>query len=88
MERYWEQRIETIEAATGRRMRETDRACFEGKKGLAEWRTSTGHGVMACYVDGVAKVRWIDYTNLTYGIVDSSGSDLRRLVNWWANNSP
>ena len=54
-----------------------------GKQGRTEWKSGSDRGLVACYVDGVAKIRWTNLQDHTYGILDADHGDLdaaRRMV--------
>jgi hypothetical protein len=77
---YWSFKLAKI----GKPLRQTSDACTGGKQGLRSWRGAAGSGTIACYLDaGRAKLRWTNEHNNTYGVVDATHKNIRRLADWW-----
>ena len=86
LEAYWDHKLSII----NKRLRPNDEACFAGKQGITGWTSRSGasRGLVACYVDGVAKIRWYNLRNNTYGILDANHKSVLGLVGWWTRWSP
>jgi hypothetical protein len=80
LDRYWAFKLDKI----GKPLRTTPAACSGGKQGIRTWSGSGGRGTIVCYLaDGRAKLRWTNERNSTYGIVDATHKDIKKLSDWW-----
>jgi hypothetical protein len=63
---------------------QADEVCSNETPGTSKW----GFGNVICEtVDGVARVRWTDSRTDTMGVVESSGTNVEALYEWWRTNA-
>ena len=58
--------------------------CRDGIASMSTWE----HGRVICYrsTSNNARIRWTDDRSMTYGVVNSSASDVPALETWWRAN--
>ena len=78
---YWAWRVARIQPSPPRR----PAGCEVGERALQRWT----HGELACYVDQtgdprLAKIRWTDERDNTYGILDGDDRSIKALYERWS----